>query len=745
MGVRKWWVGALWSRLMLGLPGAALAQDADAGADAGVVEPAVEPAPEAPLGEPAEDGSQLASVVVTADRRETNLQNTPIAITAFGPNTLQDRGVNSVRDLAGQVPNLSIARASISYTTQTYSLRGVGESDPIQEPVLAVYIDDVYQPRQLGSGVDFNDLERIEVLRGPQGTLYGRNSSAGALRVITSTPGDRTRVNAQLSYGTLNAVRAAATVSGALIPSKLYASISFLHNRRDGFTWNPTQTRDMNRINLDAARIKLRWTPTKKWDVLATFTGLLDRSDSRSYVPLNQQGRKFSSRISLSEVPPHQNLNQGSSALRTTYKPTDELEIKLISATGGFNLEPVWYDNDGEAALIQKNLIHYRDQYTTQELQFNGNYRWVDFTSGLFYLFERFYVQRDGYSRRNAMNTDPLVTPGNYGFARAHNVTKTHSFAVFGEVHIKPTKWLTLTGGLRETVEWKQFDFDNKGLNLQGEVVADSIDGDANHTWTALTPKGAISAQWTDNILQYVSVSRGFKSGGYDNRATQLMFAERAFNPEYVNSYETGLKTELFRRHLRANLAGFYNDYKDLQVSYTDPMFPGVSIRGNAGKAHTWGIELETDARLPGGIGLQFAGGFLDAVYDRYKNANGVGVNADNHRLINAPKWNFTAGGSYEIPLPVPGFVRLATDVQWASDYYSNALNRPEDLNQAQAFWNGTLTWTSPDEHTNVILSARNLLDTQRAVTSTYTPNTGVRYFNFPDPRTFLVTLRYQL
>ncbi|HEX5659005.1 MAG TPA: TonB-dependent receptor, partial [Polyangiales bacterium] len=634
--------------LLLGLlvPGAAFAQDTDAGVpavdassevdggwvaeDAAVVDagapvgedsglapvvttiPPAEPGPDAPLIAPAveeeQDRSQLASVVVTADRRETNLQNTPIAITAFGPNTLQDRGVNSIRDLAGQVPNLSIARASISYTTQTYSLRGVGESDPIQEPVLAVYVDDVYQPRQLGSGLDFNDLERIEVLRGPQGTLYGRNSSAGALRIISATPSDRTRINAQLSYGTFNAVRAAATVSGAIIPGKLFASLSYLQNRRDGFTWDPTQNRDVNRINLNAARAKLRWTPTKEWDVLATFTGLLDRSDSRSYVPLNQQGRKFNSRISLSEVTPYQNLNQGSSSLRTIYKPNDNLELKLISATGGFNLEPVYYDNDGEAALIQKNLIHYRDQYTTQELQFNGNYRWVDFTSGLFYLFERFYVQRDGYSRRNAMNTDPVTTPGNYGFARAHNVTKTHSFAVFGEVHVKPTKWLTLTGGVRETVEWKQFKFDNKGLNLQGQVVSDSIDGDASETWTAFTPKGAISAQYTENVLHYVSVSRGFKSGGFDNRATQLMFAERPFNPEYVNSYETGFKTELFKHHLRANLAGFYNDYKDLQVSYTDPAFPGVSIRGNAGKAHTYGIELETDARLPGGVGLNFAG-----------------------------------------------------------------------------------------------------------------------------------------
>ncbi len=136
----------------------------------------------------AADSSSVSEVVVTAERRETNLQKTPIAISAFTPATLRDRNAESVRDLAGQIPNLYIARTNISYTTQTYSLRGVGETDPIQEPVLAVYVDDTYIPRQIGSMVDFNDVQRIEVLRGPQGTLYGRNSSAGALRIVTLDP-----------------------------------------------------------------------------------------------------------------------------------------------------------------------------------------------------------------------------------------------------------------------------------------------------------------------------------------------------------------------------------------------------------------------------------------------------------------------------------------------------------------------------------------------------------------------------
>jgi iron complex outermembrane receptor protein len=374
---------------------------------------------------PPETTGVLESVVVTAERRATNLQNTPIAITAFSPGVLQDRGIGSIRDLAGQVPNLSVARANISYTTQTYSLRGVGETDPIQEPVLAIYVDDVYQPRQIGSMLDFNDIERVEVLRGPQGTLYGRNSSAGALRIITADPGNQLRTEDSLTFGNFRAVKALASVRTPIIADRLAASLSFLHNQRDGITFDPTQSRDMNRIDVDAARAKLHFTPDDRWDLLLTVNGMVDRSDTRSYVPAAQPGVTgscaplpawrcpgFATNRSYSEVPPYQHLDQLSGSLRTLYSITNELELKLITAGGGFNLNPVYYDNDGVAALIQKNLIHYDDGYFTQEVQLNGKYELVSFTSGLFYLRERFFVNGDGTPiPRSTPRTTPSCGP----------------------------------------------------------------------------------------------------------------------------------------------------------------------------------------------------------------------------------------------------------------------------------------------------------------------------------------------
>ena len=701
---------------------------------------AAEPASSADGAAPA-----VEQVIVTAERRATDLQKTAIAITAFGQQVLADRKIDNIRDLSGQIPNLSISRVTISHTTQTYALRGVGEADPIQEPVLAVYVDDVYIPRQIGSMVEFNDLERIEVLRGPQGTLYGRNSSAGALRIITRDPGQNLRAKAEVGLGNYGAVDVRALIEGPLVADKLSGSLSYIHHERDGVTFDPTLNHDVNRIDLDALRAKLRWTPTERLDAQLTLNALRDRSDTRSYVPVNQPGGTFRNDRSYSEVEPVQDLDQVSGSLRVQYELSEHLKLKSITAYGGFNLNPVAYDNDGQAALIQKNLIHYNDQYATQEIQLNGDFGDVTFTSGLFYLHERFFVQRDGYSRRNAQNTDPVATPGNYGFARAHNITNTDAYAVFGEATWKATDRLSLTGGLRWTNEEKDFVFDNKVLNLSGQVVGQSIAGQADKTFSAITPKVSVQYQWADEVLQYATWSKGFKSGGFDNRATRLDLATRPFAPENVDSYETGLKTELFDRRARLNLAAFYNDYKDLQVSYSDPAYPGNSIRGNAGKAHTYGVELESDVRATERLGLQASVGYLFAVYDKYRNAGGVGVNADGHRLLNSPRWSLSGGLTYDVPIEIPGSVRLGLNAQWQGKAYFNALQRPQDEAPAQGFLNGSITWNTPDPRWAVQLSGRNLLDSDKPVSATYTPSTGVYYRNYPDPRTFLLTLKYAL
>ncbi len=731
---------------------------ADAAPEPTAPEPGVERDAEVAGDGGPETTTQLENVVVTAEHHNTVQQQTPIAITSFSPTVMQDRDIGSLRDLAGQVPNLAIARANISYTTQTYALRGIGETDPIQEPVVAIYVDDVYQPRQIASMPDFADIQRVEVLRGPQGTLYGRNTNAGAIRIISADPSNEFHTLDSVTYGSFNTVKAIASVSGPIVRDRLYVSASFMDHRRDGIDYDPTLQQDVNRIGVNQGRVKIRWTPADAWDIQATLNGMIDRSDTRAYIPATQptvlpgcptttpgwECPGFSPTSSYSGLQPRNDLDQGSASIRAIYKASPEVNLKLISAGGGFDQNPVWFDNAGVAALVQRNLIHYEDGYQTDELQLNGDYGWLNFATGLFYLHERFFVQRDGESRKNAMNTDPTINPSNYAFLRAHNATTTNAYAIFGQADLKFLSLFTLTGGLRGTYEEKTFAFHNYVLNLQELAVANSIAGEASKSWAGLTPKASLTAQWTPTFLNYITYSRGFRAGGFDNRATLLVLAETPFNPEYVDNYEFGLKSDWLDHHLRANFAAFYDNYTDLQVSYTEPQYPGNSIRGNAGKATSAGLEAETEARLPFGLSLQASGGYLDAYYNTYNNCGGPGVNCGGNPLINAPRWNFVVAGTLDIPLPVPGYVRLGGDVEWSDKAYSSALARPQDQYPEQAFVNGTLSWTSENDHFLATLSSRNLLNSQKPVSASYTPSSGILFYNFADPRTVLFTLKYQ-
>ena len=684
------------------------------------------------------DGStQVDEVIVTASRRETSLEKTPIAISAFGADALRDQKIDSIRDLAGLIPNLNVSRATIGYTTQTFSIRGIGEADPIQEPVVAVYVDDVYIPRQIGSMLDLNDVERIEVLRGPQGTLYGRNASGGALRVVTRDPNNDYHVVGEVGLGTYDAVNARALVSGPIVRDELYGSLAYTHHSRGGVTEDPTLGHDVNRIALDQVRAKLRWTPIDKLDVVLTGDYLHDTSDTRSYVPVTQPGG-FDPERSYSEQEPLNDLNQGGVSLRSTYTVDPHLKLKYIGAYRGFNQNPVDYENDGTAALIQKNLIHYNDQYVTQELQVLGDIGRFNYTGGFFYIHERFFVNRDGYTRLGPLTTSPVSA------LEAHNTTATDSYAGYAEASWRITDRLTLTGGLRGTTETKTFVFNNQNLNLAGAVVAQSIAGQAEKTWSAVTPHAVVNYQFDPNVMAYLSYSTGFKSGGFDNRATRLDLAELPFNPEHVATTEAGAKGEFFDHRLRANVVVFYNDYKDLQVSFFDPIYVGTR-RGNAGQAHSYGAELETEAKPVEHVSLFANTGYLYDVYDHYAGAGGPGVNADGHPLVNAPRSTGSIGGTWDLPIRLPGNWSLESDAQYQGSIFSSALTRPQDKAPSQVFINALATWNAPGGHWSLSLSGKNLLNTQKPVGVGYTPSIGIDYDVIPDPRTVLGTVRFQL
>ncbi|WP_256737624.1 TonB-dependent receptor [Pseudomonas sp. dw_358] len=677
----------------------------------------------------------LPTVTVTAEHKKEDLQKTPLAISVFDEKTLEDKQVKNIRDLSGQIPNMTLSHQSISYSAQTYGIRGIGETDPIQESAVAVYADDLYIPRAISSMLDFNDVERVEVLRGPQGTLYGRNSSAGAIRVITRDPDQQTRGFFELGAGNYDAQNARMLISGPLVDNVLFASFSATDLNRDGTVSDPTRHTHVDNIDIQSYRGKLRFKPLDSpWDIQLTLAGTADRGDTTSYTPFDASGH-FDKFKSYSSLDPKNKLDQGSAVLRAIYSFNDQLSFKSVTAYSAFH-QPVDYDNSGRAALIQQNMIVYKQNYATQDFQLNGNYDRFSFTTGVFLYHERFGADRDNLTYSIARGR--VIGQGQY------STTTTDSYALYGQGSYKLTPQLSLIAGMRFTREHKNFDYNNYAINPNRQITGLNFSADASKSWGSTSPKLGLEYAWTSHLNQYAYVAKGFKAGGYDNRAPTAASAETAFSPENVTTYETGFKGDFFDQRLRANLALFYNDYKDLQTNAYDPSL-GVNLRTNVGRAHTYGLELETLTALTRDLDLTANVGYLQSRYDDFQNASGPGVDADGKALIYSPKWNASLGLNYTVPINFPGTVLLGTDAQFQTRSYGNPLN--DDIQQIpkQTFWNANARYISADGHWTTTLGVKNLLDRAYPQSVGYIPSSGQRYYSINDPRTVLLSVRYDL
>ncbi|CAI8756949.1 TonB-dependent receptor [Pseudomonas chlororaphis] len=686
----------------------------------------------------AEEGSDKAAlpvVTVTAEHHAEDLQKAPLAISAFDEKALEDKQIKSIRDLSGQVPNLTLSRQSISYSAQTYGIRGIGETDPIQEAAVAVYADDLYIPRAISSMLDFNDVERVEVLRGPQGTLYGRNSSAGAIRVITRDPTQETRGFLELGAGNYDARNGRLLISGPLVDNTLFGSFSAIRLSRDGTVSNPTRGKDVNNVDIQSYRGKLRYKPDDSpWDVQLTLAGTFDRGDTTSYTPFDANGR-FDKFKSYSSLDPKNRLDQGSSVLRAIYAIDDHLNLKSVTAYSAFH-QPVDYDNSGQAALIQNNLILYKQDYATQEFQLNGDYDDFSFSTGLYLYREQFDAERDNLTYSVARNR--VIGQGQY------STTRTESYALYGQGSYRITPQLSLIAGLRFTREHKNFEYDNYAIDSNRRITGTNFSADSSKSWQSTSPKLGFEYAWTPHLNQYAYVAKGFKAGGYDNRAPTRAAAEQAFSPEDVTTWETGFKGDFFDRRLRANLALFYNDYKDLQTNAYDPAL-GVSLRTNVGQAHTYGVELETLSALTNDLQLTFNLGYLQSQYDDFENASGAGVDANGKQLVFSPRWNTSVGLNYTLPAGLPGTWLAGTDAQFQTKSYANALNDDIQEIPRQTFWNANTRYISGDGHWTTTLAVKNLLDRAYPQSVGYVPSSGARYYAVNDPRTLLLSVRYDL
>jgi iron complex outermembrane recepter protein len=753
----------------------ALALLAGTALSAAVVTPALAadaPAPADVTPSPVQDAVEAPGqdIVVTATRKETRLQQTPVAVSVIGTAFRSEQNVVTSRDLAGQIPGLYTAPGGITPLTNTFFIRGIGNSDPIFDPTVGQYIDDVYLARAINGMTDLSDVERVEVLRGPQGTLFGANSTGGAIRYVTRTPTDQLTARGDAGYGNYQTFNTHGYVSGALVPGLLDASLAIAHDQHQGYTWNPTQKDYVNNQNTTGGRIKLLFTPSPNLKITLTADGTIDHSQAAQYVATTYNatnpalsglgaitGGTLYAPTSFSAFQPNTSYagrypvnysHSGGITNRIDYTLDDHLSLHSITALRAFNQAPVNYNNDGQAQLpydsaqtravdTSDNYITYRQHQFTQEFQLQGGWKTFDFTGGLYYLFENFSSNRIGYvtglpTTNTALPAAPFDQIGD---------TRSFNYSAYLQGNLHLTDRLTLTAGGRYIIEHREFTFAGVNDDLNGNpidptlypqvltggaitplgvnVSASQVNFNNSSipnaaTWRAFTPKAGISYQITPTFFAFADYARGFDAGGFNNRALTLA-TTLAYNPEHVNTYEGGIKTDWLDHHLRVNVTGYYNDYQDLQTAvsaYSPVSGTYVSTRGNAPAAHTEGFELETSAEPTSRLSLAFNTTYVKTRYDNYSAPSYGTVPAYNYtgnRFSGIPQWQYFGSITYAIPVSGYGTVKLGGSGNYQTSFFSDTLNSPQYRINGHGFANAFVSFESEDKRWTYTLTARNL------------------------------------
>ncbi|MFT4078479.1 TonB-dependent receptor [Rhodomicrobium sp.] len=666
----------------------------------------------------------IQDVVVTVERRETKAQTTPGSISVIDSDQLKEENINTLRDAKGLIPNSNNPGTFLTNSTQSFWFRGIGQNDPYQDPAVGFYVDDVVMPRLIGTLGDLGDAERVEVLVGPQGTLYGRNTNAGAIKVTTRTPGDTTEGYYDVGIGNWGQLVSHGYVGGALVPGRAYASLSFAHASHDGFIYNEYLNRSVNDQDVTSLRGKFRLTPTNDLDIVLSVDGGRDNSPSFYRVPINRPGG-YDPGIIASELEPTGRIDTGGVSLNVSKGLGDGLTLKSITATRSFVETPAVYDSDGLPTSISEGSNRLVERYYSQEFQLSGDYDKFNFVSGLFLFHERY-------------DQDRLVFHSKiWGSSRL----TTDSAALFGQGTYKFTDRFSGTIGLRFTGEKRDVFYEAGATDSDHQPINQFFAITADQTWYSVSPKFGIDYKWTSDIFQYASITNGSKSGGYDRSLLSAIAASTPFAPEKVTTYETGLKTSWLDRRVTANLAVFYNDYRDLQLSVWNAP-ANAFFAGNAQSAHSSGVELVVAALPLEGLELKGSAGYLVGTYDEAAGVLGPGTNAKGNTLMNAPRWTFTSTADYTVPLDIPGAFKLHGAIKYQTQSYSDLANTKEIIIPSFGIVDLGTSYTTEDKHWTISALAKNIFDQRPSQFGIY--NSSLYVASPYPPMTALLKLSYR-
>jgi iron complex outermembrane receptor protein len=713
----------------LGAASGAMAQTAGAGEDAG----------ETTLGE----------LVVTAQKRSERLQDVPVSVNVVSADALAKSHISGLEQLQQLSPSLTFT-PSVNTRGQGLSVRGIGTlnfSDGV-EPTVSVVVDGVVIGRSAGSFFDFNDVQRIEVLRGPQGMLFGKNAAAGVINIVTARPNlTQMEGDASISYASFNEVRAKGSISVPIKSGELAARLSGFYNESDGIITNVFNGKKYNGLNSYGVRGKVVWSPSDTFDLYATVDYTSADQDCcvgtvRSILPTTRYfGPNGPTRASLFagvDVGPYS--RQANFDGRTfNDQSTWGTSVEMNKDLGGFSLTSITayrafevQDNNdsdgGPLALLNINSAHQKQNQFTQEVRISSPAgERLEYVAGLFYF------DQDVSTTTDIKGNFGQVLPAGAFFGNfIDRAISTRNYAAFGQATYNVTDQLRLIGGLRYTNE--RLDARFKRILTTGAIGGvPGLGGPALNAPKLPAKDDDVSYKlgtqykFDDSVMVYATYSRGYK-GQAINLLNNLSAAtvnsgQYALSPETVSNYEIGLRSTPFERKVTFNLTFFQTEFKDFQAQTFDAATTSFAL-ANAGKLRSRGGELET--QYSPFRALQFSGNvayadtrvqdFAPACYPGQTAALGcVGGRQEvtGSGLPNAPMWSYTVGARYNRELENAPF-DLTADVSYS--YRSSVFFTYSDPNAVQPGYgllNLNLGLQSKDGRYEVTAFARNLLDKQ--------------------------------
>ena len=701
------------------------------------------------------------AIVVTARRREERLVDVPIAVSSFSGEQLARSGALDITDLAQAAPNVTLEPSRGTNSTLSAFIRGIGQQDPVSgfEQGVGIYLDDVYLNRPQAAVLDIYDVERIEVLRGPQGTLYGRNTIGGALKYVTKSLPDTPSLKLRATYGSYNQAEGVITASTP-VSDLIRVGGSLARLRRDGFGKNLTTGLDNYDKNIWAGRATMELGGNGQ-PVLIRFSGdyTRDKSNPRGgtrLIPGLLSGAPvlsnvFDTRGGLND--PKQDIEAGGFAINATAELNEAITLRSISAwRKDVSRTPIDFDALPATDVDVPGI--YRNEQVSQEFQLLYDKGPLKALVGFYYLGAKADTLFDVRLFTNVFNL-----PGFTAFTQAN--VDTDTWAAFGDFTYDVTDQFSVSVGGRYTWDKRRAGILRQNYLLGGSPIfggagvaqdVPSTDFTGQSVFKKFTPRASISFKPNRDHNIYASYSQGFKGGGFDPRGVGTNAPDYnsdgvrsqdeiarflSFRPEKVDSYEVGYKGNLMDGALYIALAGFYADYTDVQIPGSVACRTRVNgqladsfcgVVSNAGKARFKGVEAEGTARLgrdllASGDRLSLSGsfGYIDAKFRQYISlVAGQPTDVAAFRKVqNTPKWTWSGTLAYETPVG-DGRLNLGTTVSYRSKTYQFEIPNPYIDQPRFALWDASAVYTAPGGRWSLGIYGKNLLD-QRYKTSGYT------------------------